>query len=72
MAFVEGRQIVDASLMANELIDEWKWEKKKVLAIKLDMEKALLQKALDKNVGNGKNGSKFAISSTNFSIIINC
>ena len=38
--FVEGRQILDRSLMANELIDEWKRKKQKGVVIKLDLEKA--------------------------------
>ncbi|XP_023518084.1 uncharacterized protein LOC111781628 [Cucurbita pepo subsp. pepo] len=40
IAFVEGRQILDATLMANELIDEWERKKQKGVVIKLDMEKA--------------------------------
>lgn len=35
-----GRQILDASLIANELIIEWKRKKKKGIIIKLDIEKA--------------------------------
>ena len=38
--FVEGQQILDASLMDNELIDEWERKRQKGVVIKLDMEKA--------------------------------
>ena len=40
LAFVENRPILDASLMANELVDDWFHETKKDLIIKLDCEKA--------------------------------
>ncbi|RVX14665.1 Transposon TX1 uncharacterized 149 kDa protein [Vitis vinifera] len=39
-AFVRGRQILDASLVANEVIDYWKKRKEKGLICKLDIEKA--------------------------------
>ena len=79
-AFVEGRQILDASLMANELIDEWERKKQKGVVIKLDMEKAFdkvdwtfLENILvAKGFGpKWRRWIKECISSTNFSIIIN-
>ena len=39
-AFVEGRQITNASLIANEVIDYWKKRKEKGVVCKLDIEKA--------------------------------
>ena len=39
-AFVEGRQITNASLIANELIDHWEKQKEKGVICKLDIEKA--------------------------------
>ncbi|RVX13251.1 LINE-1 reverse transcriptase-like [Vitis vinifera] len=39
-AFVRGRQILDASLVANDVIDYWKKRKEKGLICKLDIEKA--------------------------------
>ncbi|RVW53576.1 LINE-1 reverse transcriptase-like [Vitis vinifera] len=39
-AFVRGRQIIDASLIANEVVDYWQKRKEKGLVCKLDIEKA--------------------------------
>lgn len=40
MAFVKGRQILEAILIANEAIDFWRAKKIKGYVIKLDIEKA--------------------------------
>lgn len=40
LAFVKGRQITYAILMANESIDLWKASKSKGFVVKLDIEKA--------------------------------
>ncbi|KAA0025507.1 LINE-1 retrotransposable element ORF2 protein [Cucumis melo var. makuwa] len=40
MDFVEGRQIIDAILIANEAICYWRVKKTKEFVLKLDIEKA--------------------------------
>ncbi|KAA0063695.1 reverse transcriptase [Cucumis melo var. makuwa] len=40
MAFIKGRQITDAILIANEAINTWKQRKTKGFVLKLDIEKA--------------------------------
>ena len=40
MAFVEGRQILDAILTASEAVDEWSLRGRKGVLLKLDLEKA--------------------------------
>lgn len=39
-AFISGIQTLDSILIANELVDEYKWKKKRGSVIKLDFEKA--------------------------------
>ena len=39
-AFVEGRQIIDASLIANEIVDYWNKKRVKGVVCKMDIEKA--------------------------------
>ena len=79
-AFVEGRQILDAVLITNELVDSSLRRKKCGLVCKLDIEKAydsisweFLYKVLDK-MGFGRrwlNWIKWCISTASFSILIN-
>ena len=79
-AFVRGRQILDASLVANEVIDYWHKRKKKGLICKLDIEKAydsinwkFLMKVLPK-MGFGSRWMDWmwwCISTAKFSILIN-
>ena len=79
-AFVMGRQILDASLIANEVIDSWQKRKEKGLICKLDIEKAydsinwkFLLKILQK-MGFGSTWLGWmwsCLSSTKFSILVN-
>ena len=79
-AFVEGRQILDAVLIANELVDSSLRRKKGGLVCKLDIEKAydsisweFLFKVLDK-MGFGNrwlSWMKWCISTASFSVLIN-
>ncbi|RVX21198.1 LINE-1 reverse transcriptase-like [Vitis vinifera] len=75
-----GRQILDASLIANEVIDYWVKRKEKGLICKLDIEKAydsinwnFLMKVMDK-MGFGDRWMKWiwwCISTARFSILVN-
>ncbi|KAJ9707979.1 hypothetical protein PVL29_000172 [Vitis rotundifolia] len=79
-AFVRGRQILDASLIANEVIDFWHKRKEKGLICKLDIEKAydsinwkFIMKVLLK-MGFGPRWIDWiwwCISTAKFSILIN-
>lgn len=79
-AFVRGRQILDASLIANEVIDFWYKRKEKGLICKLDIEKAydninwdFLMKVL-KKMGFGTRWMEWmwwCISTAKFSILVN-
>ena len=79
-AFVEGRQILDASLISNEAIDSMTWRKEKGILCKLDVEKAydklnwkfLLTVLREMGFGSKWIGWKqWCISTTSFSMIIN-
>ncbi|KAL6345965.1 hypothetical protein AAG906_025245 [Vitis piasezkii] len=79
-AFVRGRQILDASLIANEVVDFWYKRKEKGLICKLDIEKAydsinwnFLMKVLQK-MGFGSRWMEWiwwCISTAKFSILVN-
>ena len=79
-AFVEGRQILDAVLIANEAVDAVLKRKEKGLICKLDIEKAFdhlqwnfLLGVMEK-MGFGRkwlNWIKWCISTTTFSVLVN-
>ncbi|RVW74136.1 LINE-1 retrotransposable element ORF2 protein [Vitis vinifera] len=79
-AFVKGRQILDASLIANEVIDNWNKKGDKGVICKLDIEKAydsinwqFLLKVMDK-MGFGAKWLRWmwwCISTAKFSVIVN-
>ena len=79
-AFVRGRQILDASLIANEVVDYWQKRKEKGLVCKLDIEKAydsinsnFLMKVL-KKMGFGSRWMEWmwwCLSTAKFSVLIN-
>lgn len=79
-AFVKGRQILDSSLIANEIVDEWQSLKFEGAVIKLDLEKAFdmvdwdFPDTVTLHKGFGIKWRKWiqaCISTTSFSIIIN-
>ncbi|WJZ98952.1 hypothetical protein VitviT2T_017438 [Vitis vinifera] len=79
-AFVRGRQILDSSLIANEVIDSWQKQKEKGLICKLDIEKAydsINWKFLLKVLQKMGFGSKWVgwmwscLSSAKFSVLVN-
>ena len=79
-AFVTRRQILDASLIANEVIDSWQKRKEKGLICKLDIEKAydsINWKFLLKVLQKMGFGSKWlgwmwsCLSSAKFSVLVN-
>nr|XP_016454476.1 PREDICTED: uncharacterized protein LOC107778702 [Nicotiana tabacum] len=77
MAFIKGRQIMDASLIANECVDSTIKEKIPGILCKLDIEKAFdhinwsfLLKLL-KDLGFGIKWIQFCITNVRFSILIN-
>ncbi|RVX16087.1 LINE-1 reverse transcriptase-like [Vitis vinifera] len=79
-AFVMGRQILDASLIANEVIDSWKKKGEKGLICKLDIEKAydsvnwqFLMRVMQK-MGFGAKWREWiwsCISTAKFSVLVN-
>ncbi|KAM7530919.1 hypothetical protein LguiB_034329 [Lonicera macranthoides] len=79
-AFVEGRQILDLALIANEVVEEYISKKKPGVVVKVDFEKAydhvsweFLQFVLEKK-GFGRRWRKWiegCLSTANFSIILN-
>ena len=79
-AFITGRQILDVSLIANEVIDSWQKRKGKGLICKLDIKKAydsINWKFLLKVLQKMGFGSKWlgwmwsCLSSTKFSVLVN-
>ena len=79
-AFVEGRQILDASLIANEVIDSMQKRKERGILCKLDIEKAYDQinwkfilKVLEKMGFGNKwvNWIEWCISTATFSVLVN-
>ena len=79
-AFVKGRQILDASLISNEVLDSTLKRKDKGVLCKLDIEKAydhlnwsFLFSAMDR-MGFGKkwiDWIKWCVTSTSFSVLVN-
>ena len=80
MAFMEGKQITDAILIANEAIDYWKVKKIKGFILRLDIEKAFetinwnfIDFMMEKNSHptRWRKWIKACISKVHYSIIIN-
>ena len=80
ISFVEGRQILDASLIANEIIDSMVKEKETCILCKLDIEKAYDQISWNflftvrQQMGFGIKWIlwiKWCITTTSFSILVN-
>ncbi|KAJ9689707.1 hypothetical protein PVL29_012417 [Vitis rotundifolia] len=79
-AFVRGRQILDASLIANKVVDYWQKRKERGLVCKLDIEKAydsiswsFIMKVL-KKMGFGSRWMDWmwwCLSTAKFSVLIN-
>ena len=72
-AFVEGRQILDAALIANEVIDSILKSKERGILCKLDINWDYLILVMEK-MGFGKrwiDWVKWCISSTSFSVLVN-
>ena len=79
-AFIKGRQILDGSLIANEVIDSWQKREEKGLICKLDIEKAydsinwqFLLKVMQK-MGFGSKWMGWmwsCISTAKFSVLVN-
>ena len=80
IAFIEGRQILDASLIANEIIDSMIKEKEKGILCKLDIEKAYDQISWNflftvlQQMGFGIkwiSWIKWCITTASFSVLVN-
>lgn len=75
MAFIEGRQILDSALIANEVVEEYRAQRKKWVVLKIDFAKAynhvdwdFLDFVFDRRWRTWIRG---CLSSINFLIIVN-